>query len=131
MCCGPLALLPPVLPRHCHRPFTAVSCRSLPSGPDAVPVQLAGLAAGAAGVGHLQWAADSDGVLRRVPLLLSHDKAGVPSLAMLAVLRALYLSPADVRWNAQAHSLLWGACRWGWMLRQPCARCLVLRCRVG
>ena len=77
-------------------------------GPDAVPVQLAGLAAGAAGVGHLQWAADSDGVLRRVPLLLSHDKAGVPSLAMLAVLRALYLSPADVRWNAQAHSLLWG-----------------------
>ena len=77
-------------------------------GPDAVPVQLAGLAAGAAGVGHLQWAADSDGVLRRVPLLLSHDKAGVPSLAMLAVLRALYLSSADVRWNAQAHSLLWG-----------------------
>ena len=77
-------------------------------GPDAVPVQLAGLAAGAAGVGHLQWAADSDGVLRRVPLLLSHDKAGVPSLAMLAVLRALYLSPADVRWNAQAQSLLWG-----------------------
>lgn len=77
-------------------------------GPDAVPVQLAALAAGAAGVGHLQWAADSDGVLRRVPLLLSHDKAGVPSLAMLAVLRALYLSPADVRWNSQAHSLLWG-----------------------
>lgn len=77
-------------------------------GADVVPVQLAGLAAGAAGVGHLQWAADSDGVLRRVPLLLTHDKAGVPSLAMLAVLRALHLGPADVRWNAQTHSLQWG-----------------------
>lgn len=51
----------------------------------------------AAGVGHMQWLADSDGVVRRVPLVLRQDGAGMPALALLAAAHSLHLGMRDVQ----------------------------------
>lgn len=91
---------PTTLPPAFHRSTLAALAGH---GPAMVPVLVGPFAEAAAGVGHLQWKADSDGVLRRVPLLLSHDNAGVPSLALLAAQRALHLSAEDIRWTT-SHS---------------------------
>lgn len=97
---------PAVLPSSFHASvLPALAGR----GPAQVPVQVGPFAAAAAGVGHLQWKADSDGVLRSLPLSLSHDNAGVPSLALIAAQRALYLGPNDIGWNPSGQSLRLGS----------------------
>ena len=55
------------------------------------------LQAAAAGVGHLQLRPDVDGILRHETLLTSHQGEVVPSVALLAALRHLDLTPSDIR----------------------------------
>lgn len=69
----------------------------------------AALGAAASAIGHLQLNPDPDGVLRRMPLLLAHDKAGVPSVALLTALRSLQLGQADLRLQAAAPWLRLGS----------------------
>ena len=94
---GPAASLPPAFHRST---LAALGGR----GPAMVPVQMGPFAEAAAGVGHLQWRADSDGILRRVPLVLSHDNVGVPALALLAAQRVLHLSAEDISWRGGSSS---------------------------
>ena len=94
---GPAASLPPAFHRST---LAALGGR----GPSMVPVQMGPFAEAAAGVGHLQWRADSDGILRRVPLVLSHDNVGVPALALLAAQRVLHLSAEDISWRGGSSS---------------------------
>ncbi len=51
----------------------------------------------AAGVGHMQELTDGDGVVRRLPLVLRQDGAGMPALALLAAAHSLHLGMRDVR----------------------------------
>lgn len=101
---GPAASLPPAFYRST---LAALGGR----GPAMVPVQMGPFAEAAAGVGHLQWRADSDGILRQVPLVLSHDNVGVPALALLAAQRVLHLSAEDISWRggSSSPSLLLGS----------------------
>lgn len=69
----------------------------------------AALGAVASAIGHLQLTPDPDGVLRKMPLLLAHDKAGVPSVALLAALRSLQLGQTDLRLQATAPWLRLGS----------------------
>lgn len=94
---GPAASLPPAFHRST---LAALGGR----GPAMVPVQMGPFAEAAAGVGHLQWRADSDGILRQVPLVLSHDSVGVPALALLAAQRVLHLSAEDISWRGGSSS---------------------------
>ena len=94
---GPAASLPPAFHRST---LAALGGR----GPAMVPVQMGPFAEAAAGVGHLQWRADSDGILRQVPLVLSHDNVGVPALALLAAQRVLHLSAEDISWRGGSSS---------------------------
>ena len=94
---GPAASLPPAFHRST---LAALGGR----GPAMVPVQMGPFAEAAAGVGHLQWGADSDGILRQVPLVLSHDSVGVPALALLAAQRVLHLSAEDISWRGGSSS---------------------------
>lgn len=94
---GPAASLPPAFHRST---LAALGGR----GPAMVPVQMGPFAEAAAGVGHLQWGADSDGILRQVPLVLSHDNVGVPALALLAAQRVLHLSAEDISWRGGSSS---------------------------
>ena len=101
---GPAASLPPAFHRST---LAALGGR----GPAMVPVQMGPFAEAAAGVGHLQWGADSDGILRQVPLVLNHDSVGVPALALLAAQRVLHLSAEDISWRGggPSPSLLLGS----------------------
>ena len=73
---------------------------------DGVRPPIALLGEAAAGVGHMQVLADSDGVVRRVPLVLRQDGAGMPALALLAAAHSLRLGMQDVQWlNDRAMSL--------------------------
>ena len=94
---GQAASLPPAFHRST---LAALGGR----GPAMVPVQMGPFAEAAAGVGHLQWGADSDGILRQVPLVLSHDNVGVPALALLAAQRVLHLSAEDISWRGGSSS---------------------------
>lgn len=94
---GPAASLPPAFYRST---LAALGGR----GPAMVPVQMGPFAEAALGVGHLQWGADSDGILRQVPLVLSHDSVGVPALALLAAQRVLHLSAEDISWRGGSYS---------------------------
>ncbi|MDZ7861366.1 serine/threonine-protein kinase [Acidovorax sp.] len=67
------------------------------------------LGAAASAIGHLQLAPDPDGVLRHMPLLLAHDNAAVPSVALLTALRSLQLGQADLRLQASAPWLRLGS----------------------
>lgn len=67
------------------------------------------LGAAASAIGHLQLTPDPDGVLRQMPLLLAHDKAGVPSIALLTALRSLQLGQGDLRLQASAPWLRLGS----------------------
>ena len=58
---------------------------------------LEGIAAAAAGVGHLSVTNDSDGAVRADPLLLNYYGRGVPSMALLAAARSLNLGPDDIQ----------------------------------
>lgn len=82
-------------------------------GTYATPVQAAQhpigvLGAVAAGVGHLYAGADRDGQVRRVPLLLQYDNAGVPSMALLAAQHSLHLGSSDIRIQEASASLRLG-----------------------
>lgn len=94
---GPAASLPPAFYRST---LAALGGR----GPAMVPLPMGPFAEAAAGVGHLQWRADSDGILRQVPLVLSHDNVGVPALALLAAQRVLHLSAEDISWRGGSSS---------------------------
>lgn len=94
---GPTVSLPPAFYRST---LAALGGR----GPAMVPVQMGPFAEAAAGVGHLQWRSDSDGILRQVPLVLSHDNVGVPALALLAAQRVLHLSAEDISWRGGSSS---------------------------
>ncbi len=50
----------------------------------------------AKGVGHISGTPDSDGVFRRVPLVISHRGRLIPSLSFAAILGALDLKPAQI-----------------------------------
>lgn len=54
----------------------------------------------AAGVGHLNWMPDADGVVRQESLLVNHDGKAVPSVALLAAVQSLHLTAADIRLDA-------------------------------
>lgn len=58
---------------------------------------LAALASAAAGIGHTYWMTDDDGVLRSIPLVLQHDHAAVPSLALLTALHSQRRPVSDLR----------------------------------
>lgn len=55
------------------------------------------LGTSAAAVGHLFSEADEDGKIRRAPLLLRYDNAGIPALALLAAQHSLHLGLSDLR----------------------------------
>lgn len=53
----------------------------------------------AAAVGHLNQFIDQDGAVRTEPLLVNYFGKAIPSMALLAALKSLNLSPADIRLN--------------------------------
>ena len=61
------------------------------------PIELIGAAS--AGVGHLNQYPDVDGAVRQEPLLVNYYGSAVPSMALLAAVKSLNLSPADIRLN--------------------------------
>ncbi len=62
-----------------------------------VPIDSIGAAA--AGVGHLNQFQDVDGSIRMEPLLVNYYGHDVPSMALLAALKSLNLTPGDVKLN--------------------------------
>jgi eukaryotic-like serine/threonine-protein kinase len=68
---------------------------SLPAQQGQFP--LASIASAAAGIGHLNQANDSDGAVRREPLLVNYFGSAMPSLSMMAAMKSLNLAPADVK----------------------------------
>lgn len=61
------------------------------------PIELIGSAA--AGLGHLNQLNDVDGAVRLEPMLVNYDGNAVPSMALLAALKSLNLTPADIKLN--------------------------------
>lgn len=66
---------------------------------------LPGYAAGAVGVGHLDWAPDSDGTVRRVMMVPRGDGFSAPSLALLAAARQAGTVPGAGRRASAAASM--------------------------
>jgi len=60
---------------------------------------IAAIGAVAAGIGHLNQVQDVDGAVRQEPLLVNYYGKAVPSMALLAAVKSLNLSTADVRLN--------------------------------
>jgi eukaryotic-like serine/threonine-protein kinase len=58
------------------------------------------LGSAAAGIGHLNQIQDVDGAVRQEPLLVNYFGKAVPSLALLAAIKSLNLSPSDIKLNA-------------------------------
>jgi serine/threonine-protein kinase len=71
---------------------------SIPAQRVQEPLEIIGNAA--AGVGHLNQTNDADGAVRTEPLLVNYDGNAVPSMALLAAMKSLNLTNADVRLNA-------------------------------
>lgn len=61
------------------------------------PIELIGNAAG--GIGHLTQIPDVDGTVRLEPLLVNYYGSAVPSMALLAAVKSLNLTSADVKLN--------------------------------
>ena len=61
------------------------------------PIEIIGNAASA--IGHLNQYQDSDGAVRREPLLVNYYGNAVPSMALLAALKSLNLASSDVKLN--------------------------------
>jgi serine/threonine-protein kinase len=70
---------------------------SLPASKGQWPME--SLGASVAGVGHLNQLQDVDGAVRQEPLLVNYDGKAVPSMALLAALKSLNLTMADMRLN--------------------------------
>jgi serine/threonine-protein kinase len=71
---------------------------SMPAMGTQQPIELIGGAA--AGLGHLNQLNDVDGAVRLEPMLVNYDGNAVPSMALLAALKSLNLSAADIKLNA-------------------------------
>ena len=56
---------------------------------------------GAAGIGHIQRTVDSDGIMRRLPLLYQTPEGLVPALSLAAAFRHLEADPGTVRLEAR------------------------------
>ena len=54
----------------------------------------------AAGIGHLNQLQDVDGAVRREPMLVNYFGKAVPSMALLASMKSLNLTSADIKLNA-------------------------------
>jgi eukaryotic-like serine/threonine-protein kinase len=61
------------------------------------PIESIGTAA--AGIGHLNQTQDVDGAVRQEPLLINYFGKAVPSMALLASIKSLNLSAADIKLN--------------------------------
>lgn len=70
---------------------------SVPSMKGQQPIEALGMAA--AGVGHLNQFQDVDGAVRLEPLLVNYYGKAVPSMALLAAVKSLNLSSADIKLN--------------------------------
>ena len=70
---------------------------SIPTLGTQQPIEIIGNAA--AGVGHLNQLNDLDGAVRSEPMLVNYDGNAVPSMALLAALKSLNLSPSDIKLN--------------------------------
>jgi serine/threonine-protein kinase len=101
---GPAAPLPSYARRFS---LPDPGARAMPVGTGRQPA--APLGAVASGIGHLHLVPDSDGVLRRMPLLLAYDHAAIPSVALLTALRSLQLGQADLHLQASAPWLRLGS----------------------
>ena len=91
-------------------PFVHRSAMADPGGyalaAEGVRPPIAVLGEVAAGVGHMQGLTDDDGVVRRLPLVLRQDGAGMPALALLAAAHSLRLGmPAVQRLHDRAMGL--------------------------
>ncbi len=85
---------------------------------------IAAFGAVSAGVGHLYVAADADGQVRQIPLLVKYDHAGVPAIALLAAQHSLHLGAGDMRIQTSPPGLLAGG------LHIPTNAAAVMRPRV-
>lgn len=70
---------------------------SVPAISDQQPIEALGTMA--AGVGHLNQFQDVDGAVRVEPLLVNYYGKAVPSMALLAAVKSLNLTPADIKLN--------------------------------
>ena len=70
---------------------------SIPAISGQQPIETVGAAA--AGIGHLNQLTDADGAVRQEPLLVNYYGNAIPSMALLAALKSLNLSSADVQLN--------------------------------
>lgn len=61
------------------------------------PIEVIGTAA--AGIGHLNQLQDVDGAIRQEPLLINYFGKAIPSMSLLAAVKSLNLSPADIKLN--------------------------------
>jgi eukaryotic-like serine/threonine-protein kinase len=61
---------------------------------------IASIGSAAAGSGHLNQLSDVDGAVRDDPLLVNYYGKAVPSMALLAAVHSLNLSPGDIKLNA-------------------------------
>ncbi len=80
--------------------------RALPAHAAQHPIAVLGSVA--AGVGHWMEESDEDGTVRQLPLVLRHDGAGVPSMALLAARHSLHLGATDARIQTTPPALLLG-----------------------
>jgi len=71
---------------------------SLPAVKGQFPLERIGVSA--AGIGHLNQLQDVDGAVREEPLLINYYGQALPSMALLAAVKSLNLSVADIHLNA-------------------------------
>lgn len=70
---------------------------SIPAIRGQQPIEIIGNAA--AGIAHLNQLQDVDGAVRQEPLLVNYYGKAVPSIALLAAVKSLNLSPGDIKLN--------------------------------
>ena len=71
---------------------------SFPAVKEQHPIEAIGVAS--AGIGHLNQFPDVDGAVRQEPMLVNYFGKAVPSMALLASIKSLNLTPADIKLNA-------------------------------
>lgn len=65
----------------------------------------------AAGIGHVQWPADADGVLRTHPLMLRQGEMTLPALALATALHSLHFGPQSLQLSPMGEGLAWARSR--------------------
>ena len=71
---------------------------SVPASKGQQPLESLGTVA--AGIGHINQFPESDGAVRREPLLVNYYGKAVPSMALLAAVNSLNLLPSDIKLNS-------------------------------